>query len=327
MPEFEIYTVGGGAELFGIFNYLAAFTGSGNFETLITIGLMIGVIAAAFKLGVFGGGKETAMYAVGVVIVLGLGVGPKARVIIMDSTQPLGIYGIVDNVPWSVAFVGSVTSSTGYQVTRTMETLLAAPNDLSYQRSGMMFGSTIVSQAARWRAVTPVVHRSLVNFMENCMVDGSNIGIVDVNELVYAGNLANFITSNVPQSLAYYDPVLDATTTCAQGWPQIQTRMTQEVQNILYQKAAAQYGSAPTVNLPAAATQMSNTLAEFQTLIGMTSASAADTIRQSMLTIAMDDSIQRLISSSGNNAAMTAYQAARSEAQTSASYSTIGVNA
>ena len=288
---------------------------------------MVGVVAAAFKIGVFGAAKEVGMYAVGVVLALGLGVGPKARVVILDSTQPLGIYGVVDNVPWSVAYVGSVTSGTGYHITRRMETLLAAPNDLSYQKSGMMFGATIVSQAARWRAVTPVVNRTLVNFMENCMVDGSNIGIVDINELVYSGNLSNFISSNVPQSLAYYDPVLDATTTCAQGWPQIQNMLTTEVRNVLNQKAAAHYGSGPTVNLPAAANQIGNTLAEFQTMIGMASAGASETIRQSMLTISMDDAIQRLIASSGNNAAMTAYQAARSEAQTSESYNTIGTNA
>lgn len=327
MATLEIHTVGGGYYLYDIFNYLAAFTGSNNFQALLYGALVAGVLVAAFQLTVFGSARQALTYFIGAMLAVTIGIGPKAKVVLMDSTTPSDIYGIVDNVPWSVAFVGSLTSRTGATVTDTMETLLAAPDDLTYQRSGMMFGSTIVSQAARWRAVTPVIQETLVNFMENCMVDGSNIGLLDVQELGHTGSLETFISSNVPQSLAYYDPVLDKTTTCATGWPKVQQRLAGEVQNILHQKAAAQFADSPDVNLPAAVNKMKGTLREFQDFIGMTSHYAGTSIRQSMLVISLDDAVQRLIASSGNNAAMTAYQAARTEAQTSASYSAVGISA
>lgn len=327
MPELEIHTVGGGYYLYDVFNYLAAFTGSGNFKALLYGGIVAGVLAAGIQMAVFGAARQAVTYFIGTMLVVTIGIGPKARVIIMDSTEPLGIYGTVDNVPWSVAWVGSLTSRSGSALTERMETLLAAPDDLTYQRSGMMFGATILSQAARWRAVTPVVHESLVNFMENCMVDGSNIGLVDTGELGHAGDLASYIGSNVPNSLAYYDPVLEETTTCKDGWPQIVTRISNEVQNVLYQKAAARFGSGPGSDVTLSANQMQSTLYQFQNYIGMTSGSAIATIRQTMLLNSMDASVQRLIASSGNNAAMTAYQAARAEAQTSASYSAVGISA
>ncbi|MEM8970886.1 MAG: conjugal transfer protein TraG N-terminal domain-containing protein [Pseudomonadota bacterium] len=327
MPELEIHTVGGGYYLFTIFNYLAAFASSQNFSTLMYAGLTAGVLMAAFQMAVFGSVRQGLLYAVGAILAVSIGIGPKARVIVLDSTVPLGIYGIVDNVPWSVAWVGSLTSRTSDALTSTMETLLAAPTDLTYQSSGMLFGASILSQSTRWRAVTPVVQESLVNFMENCMVDGANIGLVDKGDMGHAGDLTNFITSNVPASLAYYDPVLNATTLCATGWPDVQTRLANEVNNILFQKASAKYAGIPLLSLPAAANKMGNTLGQFQNFIGNTSATAATSIQQSMLVIAMDDSVQRLIASSGNNAAMTAYQAARTEAQTSASYSAIGISA
>lgn len=327
MPELEIYTVGGGYYLYDIFNYLAAFTDSANFNALLYGAIVAGVLVAGFQMAVFGQVRNVLTYFIGTMIVVTIGIGPKARVIIMDSTEPLGIYGIVDNVPWSVAFVGSLSSRAGDALTEQMETLLAAPDDLTYQSSGMMFGATIMSQAARWRAVTPVVQESLVNFVQNCMVDGSMIGIVDKGEMSYTGNLESYISSNVPQSLAFYDPVLEATTTCATGWPALQNRMTAEVQNILNQKAAAQFARAPGANLPAAVNKMSNTLSDFQNFIGMTSGTATTAIRQSMLIISMDESIQRLIAASGNDAAMTAYQAARTEAQTTASYNSVGISA
>ncbi|OBY26812.1 conjugal transfer protein TraG N-terminal domain-containing protein [Leisingera sp. JC1] len=327
MPELEIHTVGGGYYLYDVFNYLAAFTGSGNFGALIYAGIVAGVLAAGLHLAIFGAVRQAVTYFIGVMLVVTVGLGPKARVIIMDSTVPLGIYGTVDNVPWSVAWVGSLTSRASASLTDVMETLLAAPDNLTYQKSGMLFGSTILSQAARWRSVTPVVQETLVNFMENCMVDGSNIGIVDVGELGQAGNLVAYIGANVPQSLAYYDPVLEETTTCADGWPQITNRLNNEVQNVLYHKAAAADQSHFAADPALSAADMRRTLNQFQTFIGMTSAGAQATIRQTMLVNSLDGAVQRLIASSGNNAAMTAYQAARTEAQTTASYSAVGISA
>lgn len=327
MPELEIHTVGGGYYLYDVFNYLAAFTGSGNFGSLIYGGIVAGVLVAGLQLAIFGAARQAVTYFIGVMLVVTVGLGPRARVIIMDSTVPLGIYGTVDNVPWSVAWVGSLTSRASASLTDVMETLLTAPDNLTYQKSGMLFGSTILSQAARWRSVTPVVQETLVNFMENCMVDGSNIGIVDVGELGQAGNLVAYIGANVPQSLAYYDPVLEETTTCADGWPQITNRLNNEVQNVLYQKAAAADQSHFAADPALSAADMRRTLNQFQTFIGMTSAGAQATIRQTMLVNSLDGAVQRLIASSGNNAAMTAYQAARTEAQTSASYSAVGISA
>ncbi|MDV4146453.1 conjugal transfer protein TraG N-terminal domain-containing protein [Shimia sp. FJ5] len=327
MPELEIHTTGGGYYLYDIFNYLAAFTGSGNFETLIYTAITAGLMIASLQMVIFGSVRQAFTYFIGALIVVAIGIGPKAKVIVMDSTEPTGIYGIVDNVPWSVAFVGSLSSRAGFSITKQMETLLAAPDDLTYQRSGMMFGSTIMSQAARWRAVTPIIQENLVNFMENCMVDGSNIGIVDTKGMGYTGDLESFISSNVPNSLAYYDPVLEETKTCVEGWPLIQDRMTAEVQTVLNQKAAAQFANSGTATLTNSVNKMTGTLGEFQNFVGMASSSATETIRQTMLIISMDDAIQRLIASSGNNAAMTAYQAARTEAQTSASYSAVGISA
>lgn len=327
MPELEIHTVGGGYYLYDVFNYLAAFTGSGNFGALIYGGIVAGVLVAGLQLAIFGAARQAVTYFIGVMLVVSVGLGPRARVIIMDSTVPLGIYGTVDNVPWSVAWVGSLTSRASASLTDVMETLLAAPDNLTYQKSGMLFGSTILSQAARWRSVTPIVQETLVNFMENCMVDGSNIGIVDVGELGQAGNLVTYIGANVPQSLAYYDPVLEETTTCADGWPQITNRLNNEVQNVLYQKAAAADQSHFAADPALSAADMRRTLNQFQTFIGMTSAGAQATIRQTMLVNSLDGAVQRLIASSGNNAAMTAYQAARTEAQTSASYSAVGISA
>lgn len=327
MPELEIHTVGGGYYLYDIFNYLAAFTGSSNFEALLYAGIVAGVLVASMQLAIFGAVRQAFTYFIGTMLVLGICVGPKSRVIVMDSTVPLGIYGIVDNVPWSVAWVGSITSRAGHAITNQMETLLSGPENLSYQKSGMMFGSTILSQSARWRSLDPNVQELLVNYMKNCMVDGVNLGLVDLTELKSSGDLFSFVRANAPNSLAFHNPIADQTQTCRDGALTFSRAVSLEAQNLRNQKAASAFNLRPGDNLPAAANKLDATLSDFQNLIGMTSATAVSTIRQAMLVNSMDDAVQQLIASSGNNAAMTAYQTARTEAQTSASYSAVGISA
>ncbi|MBW3245791.1 conjugal transfer protein TraG N-terminal domain-containing protein [Epibacterium sp. DP7N7-1] len=327
MPELEIHTVGGGYYLYDIFNYLAAFTGSSNFEALLYAGIVAGVLVASLQLVIFGAVRQVFTYFIGTVLVLGICIGPKSRVIVMDSTVPLGIYGIVDNVPWSVAWVGSITSRAGHAITNQMETLLSGPENLSYQKSGMMFGSTILSQSARWRSLDPNVQELLVNYMKNCMVDGVNLGLVDLTELKSSGDLFSFVRANAPNSLAFHNPIADQTQTCRDGALTFSRAVSLEAQNLRSQKAASAFNLRPGDNLPAAANKLDATLSDFQNLIGMTSATAVSTIRQAMLVNSMDDAVQQLIASSGNNAAMTAYQTARTEAQTSASYSAVGISA
>ncbi|WP_158972277.1 conjugal transfer protein TraG N-terminal domain-containing protein [Chachezhania sediminis] len=323
----EIYTVGGGPILFDIFNYLAALTTSKNFRVLISAAITAGVFVGALQMVVTQSASAVSKYLLGTMLAVGLCVGVKTKVTVMDTTVPLGVYGVVDNVPWSVALVGSLTSRAGHYLTRNMETLLAAPSDLTYQKSGMMFGASILSQASTWRAVTPVMQETLVNYLENCMVDGANIGIVDTGGMTRSGDLNGFIASYAPQSLAFYDPVLDATVTCRSGWSAIQKRLNAEVQALLFKKAAAKYHDAGFANATAEVNLLKNTLNQFQTFVGVTSSTAVGTIKQAMLVNALDSAVQRLIAGSGNNAAMTSYQAARTEAQTRSSYNAVGISA
>ena len=83
----EIYTTGGGDFLIQIFNYLAAYTSSGNFANLLWIGIMAGSIMAALKL-VYGGGiRDVITQFVIVAIVGSVFLGVRANVILYDRTK------------------------------------------------------------------------------------------------------------------------------------------------------------------------------------------------------------------------------------------------
>ena len=219
MPTFEIYTVGGAYYLYAVFNFLAAFTGSADFKLFLSIAMSLGGIGLLWRM-IWGAGLRDILQQIVLMLIVGLaGVGIKARVVIIDPTSgTIPIYGTVDNVPWSVAVLGYYTTGISYQLTSRMETLLSTPDNLSYQQSGMLFGATLLSQAAHWRAISPQIHELLVNYMQNCVIDGTMLGHMDLEEVAHTGALDAEITANVPQSLAYYDPTTSQTESCATRW-------------------------------------------------------------------------------------------------------------
>lgn len=327
MPTYEIYTTGGGYYILDMMNFLAMFTSGNMFADMLVVGIIIGVLFATIRMVLTGNLQGTMQYIIMVAVVGAFGIGPKARVIVMDSTYPLEIYGSADNVPFSVAVVAHYTSSASYHLTRRMETLLSTPNNLTYQRHGMLFGATLMSQAARWRAITPTIHNNLVNFMESCMVDGTNVGLVDLNQLAKTGFLDTFVGNNAPGALAYYDEASGNTVRCSDGWAGLESQMDAEVQRVLKVKAA---NIAQSTGSPLAVPDiggLTGTLDDFQNMMGMAGYDATRYLKQSMLIQALDDSVLRLVGNSGNSAAMTLYQSARAEQQTRSSYQSVGMNA
>src|SRR5690606_28614313 len=90
---------------------------------------------------------------------------------------------------------------------------------------------------------------------------------------------------------------------------------TAEVNAVLQQKAAGMFKGANATG-PANVSRLQGTLAAFQSMMAMSSASAVHTVRQAMLVNAMDDGLMRFIATSGNSAAMDIYQVARADIQT-----------
>ncbi len=326
MGTYEIYTVGGGYYLYTVFNYLAAFTASADFKLFMSIAITVGSFSLAWKM-LWGMGLKDILAQIILMMLVGLGgMGLKAKVVIIDETAgTVPIYGVVSNVPWAVALIGHLTSETSYFLTARIETMLSPPDNLSYQRSGMLFGATLLSQAANWRAVSPKIHELLVNYTQNCVIDATLLGHMDLEAVANTGALDGYISSNLPQSLAYYDPVLSETKTCAERWTAVRGIIATEVNKVMMQHAAASFPGG-TATGSANIAKLKGTLSDFQYMIGMSSTSAVATVRQAMLLTAMDDSLERFIASSGNDAAMALYQKARTDVQTKASYSAIGAS-
>ena len=73
----------------------------------------------------------------------------------------------VDNVPYGLAVFASDTSQLEKAITEVVEQNFSLPDDLTYQKTGMLFGSNILEKAKTFK----ITNR---NFKENLIKDFPN---------------------------------------------------------------------------------------------------------------------------------------------------------
>ncbi|WP_342075145.1 conjugal transfer protein TraG N-terminal domain-containing protein [Yoonia sp. SS1-5] len=320
----EIYTTGGGDYLVTTLNAVAAFFNTNNARALVAIGLMVGMVILVFQV-MFNGDLRMAIKTYVMIALVGaLSVVDRSDVIIFDSTKGPLWSQTVSNVPTSVAYIGSATSSVSNALTRQIETLFSPPTNMAYQRHGMLFGATLMTKSARWRSVTSTIHENLTNFMDQCVIDAVDLRYIAPDVVTRSGNLETTIGANLPASLAYYDTITRTTRNCADGWADIVSSINTEVDTVIAAQAASAFQGP---NAPAAIADIRNTISDFAPFAGYASTSAEQHIKQAMLIAAFDDAANRGISATGNAAALQHLQSARAEVQTRSSYQAVGANA
>jgi uncharacterized membrane protein YiaA len=148
----EIYAYQNADSLFGIFNAAATIHGSGDYMAAVAAVAFCGFIAAlvayAFAPEKLQGWKWLAT----VLLVFSVLIVPRVTVGVVDKTGGSAVK-VVANVPFGVAFLGSVTSTVGHTLTGLFETAFqvipgvgALPSELSYEKNGLMFGNRLIRE-------------------------------------------------------------------------------------------------------------------------------------------------------------------------------------
>ena len=117
---FEIQSIGNGAFLEQVLNAVAMITGTGDFEQVVAIGLLLGVIAAMVT-GIMQGAKGIPIQNVFVGFIIYLVMFGSGQTVTIQDRYDQSVR-VVDNVPLGVAAAGSVISSIGYKLTELFET-------------------------------------------------------------------------------------------------------------------------------------------------------------------------------------------------------------
>lgn len=292
----EIYAYQNADSLFGVFNAAAAIHASGDYAAAVAAvafcGFVAALIAYAFAPEKLQGWKWLGT----VVLVFSVLIVPKVTVGIVDKTGGSAVK-VVDNVPFGVAVLGSLTSTIGNTLTGLFETAFqvipgigALPAELSYQQNGLMFGNRLIRETGNVVFQDPAFRTDLINFIHNCttydLIDGTLDPAVfsasdDVWPLMASPNPARFSTLTAAGGSVGVD-------TCPNVYQSLNGRLPAQITRIQGRLA---FQLNPTLPGAAAAAAIAGQIqqAYLKNSIAAAAATAADLIRQNAVLNAIED--------------------------------------
>lgn len=227
----EAYTIFGGDMWRQVLNGVVTIIGSSSFDTLLRIVGSFGVLGVVVS---FIKSRNPMVFlhwlAVFMIITSALLV-PKRSVQIIDITDRAAVYE-VDNVPLGLAMIAGLTTGSGYGVAQLYDYTLGRPDSLTYTRSGMLFGSQIVSQTADFRTQNPQLSQMLTDYVENCVIGDILLNQkYSINELLNSTDPLTLITNNPSPLRGIYQTTAAGRefVTCLQAATTIKTLMGQDI--------------------------------------------------------------------------------------------------
>ena len=292
----EIYAYQNADSLFGVFNAAAAIHASGDYAAAVAAvafcGFVAALIAYAFAPEKLQGWKWLGT----VVLVFSVLIVPKVTVGIVDKTGGSAVK-VVDNVPFGVAVLGSLTSTIGNTLTGLFETAFqiipgigALPAELSYQQNGLMFGNRLIRETGNVVFQDPAFRTDLINFIHNCtsydLIDGTLDPATfsasdDVWPLMASPNPARFSTLTAAGGSVGVD-------TCPNVYQSLNGRLPAQITRIQGRLA---FQLNPTLPSAATAAVIAGQIqqAYLKNSIATAAATAADLIRQNAVLNAIED--------------------------------------
>lgn len=292
----EIYAYQNADSLFGVFNAAAAIHASSDYASAVAAVAFCGFVAALIAYAFAPEKLQGWKWLASVVLVFGVLIVPRVTVGIVDRTGGSAVR-VVDNVPFGVAVLGSLTSTIGHTLTGLFETAFqvipgmgALPAELSYEQNGLMFGNRLVRETGNVVFQDPAFRTDLVNFIHNCttydLIDGTLDPATfstsdDLWPLMASPNPARFSTLTGAGGAVGVD-------TCPNIYLSLNGRLPAQIQRI---EGRLAFQLNPTLPGTAAAAAIAGQIqqAYLKNSIANASATAADIIRQNAMLNAVED--------------------------------------
>lgn len=295
----EIFAYHNSESLYGIFNAIAAIRGSSTYLAALGGVAFCGFIAALLAYAFAPQKLQGWQWLATVVLVYSVLFVPRVTVGIVDKTGGSPVR-IVDNVPFGLAMFGGMTSTIGNTLTELFETAFQVipgtaglPSELTYQRSGLMFGNRMVREASRVVFPDPNFRTDLLNFIHNCtmydLIDGT------VNPATFATSTDVWPLMSTPNP-ARFSTITDAsgtvdTATCPDVYTSLDSRIPAQVTRM---EGTLAFRMNPTLPAAAASAAIAGQIqqAYIKNNIAAAAATSADIIRQNAVINAINDTSQ-----------------------------------
>lgn len=164
----EIHVIANGDLFRETFNAVVTVLGTSTFSTAIRLSVLFSILGAVISyiktndLVIF---AQWFMFYFAVTVIL---LGPKVSVEIIDSSNPGAVY-TVDHVPYGLAFPASFITSIAHGLENNMELAFHMPDDASYSKTGLLFGSKIYKLSTNFHLIDPEARANFSQYMKNCV--------------------------------------------------------------------------------------------------------------------------------------------------------------
>ena len=192
---YELFTLGGGTYLVDLLNAVAAITSGGAYITLAQLAGVGGLGWVLFRTAFGGSWKDNAKWILLFITVWGAMIVPKATVRVVDRLDPALAPAVVANVPVGLALFASLTSQVGDGLTRLTEQAFTLPDDLAYQRHGLIFGARLAAAATRLQITDAVFARNIRNYARQCVFHALLLGHISADDLREATDIWSLVTA------------------------------------------------------------------------------------------------------------------------------------
>lgn len=221
----EVYTIGSGDTVQEVFNAIAAvFNNTTGIAEVTHLAILFGGFCSVFQFIKSKDVKTLLHWAGWYVVATSLLLYPKATVAIVDQTDSKP--RIISHVPLSLASFASFTSRIGLGLAEMVETVFHMPDDMAYNKTGMLMGSKLVLASQDFQITDPVFSQTLNEFMQQCVFYDFLLGRYTIDDVLHQDDPWTFIATHTSQARAF--PLNNEIVICKKGASQLSQMWLQE---------------------------------------------------------------------------------------------------
>lgn len=165
----DIYSIGGGEIIYEVLKAVSMCLngGAGTLDALLRLGGFSGAFIVYYMI-LYGHPQEILKtWGIPVLMITNMLFLPTTTVWVKDTITRHAYK--IDHVPYGLALFASQTSNLGKSITELVEQSFSTPDDLKYQKTGMMFGSDILEKAKTFKITNRNFKENMRNFVGQCV--------------------------------------------------------------------------------------------------------------------------------------------------------------
>lgn len=200
---YEIFTYGGGNYLVEVLNALVRIMNGNAFTTALKISLMFGLFSILFDIAMNGNFTKGIKYYISFLLIYNLLFVPKVDVIITDPINQIRTDRKVDNIPFGLGFMAHTISSLGNWMTDIFGMNFALPNDLQYNKNGILLGSKIINDTLNTRMTDDRTNGNINNYIRQCIIPAIALKKIKIEDYLKSASIQEFLKFGKNGVLAY----------------------------------------------------------------------------------------------------------------------------